>query len=144
LPSAPGVRRKVVATLDVRHHGESFAMDGISRCHQFTPEWALGADLIEVNAGRGVKVAAAKVAPEKRLLDDAADPKRIFGSPIFTQGARPQARGGQAAFWLPLLAPFTGARIEELAQAHAKHVKNIEGVHVLQIFRPGRRQAPQE
>jgi hypothetical protein len=36
-------------------------------------EWAVGADLIEVNAGRGIKVAAGKVAPEKRLPYDLAD-----------------------------------------------------------------------
>lgn len=54
-------------------------------------EWAVGADLIEVNVGRGIKVAAGKVAPEKRLPYDLADLKRIFGCPIYTQGARPKA-----------------------------------------------------
>jgi hypothetical protein len=45
-------------------------------------EWAVGADLIEVNMGRGIKVAAGKVAPENRLPHDLADLKRIFGCPI--------------------------------------------------------------
>jgi hypothetical protein len=57
-------------------------------------EWAVGADLIEVNMGRGIKVAAGKVAPENRLPHDLADLKRIFGCPIYTQGARPKAGGG--------------------------------------------------
>ena len=39
----------------------------------------------------------------------------LFASPVFTQGIRPQAGRGEAAFWLPLLALFTGARLNELA-----------------------------
>jgi hypothetical protein len=31
------------------------------------------------------------------------------------RGRMPRAGGGQAAFWLPLLALFTGARLNELA-----------------------------
>jgi integrase len=36
-------------------------------------------------------------------------------SPVFTKGARPTAGRGEAAFWLPLLGLFTGARLGELA-----------------------------
>lgn len=50
-----------------------------------------------------------------------------------TRGERPSAGGGEAANWLPLLALFTGARIEELAQAAAEDVKQIGGVAVLEI-----------
>ncbi|MGA7326889.1 MAG: hypothetical protein WBX25_20965 [Rhodomicrobium sp.] len=41
----------------------------------------------------------------------------IFSFPIFTKGERPKGGGGEAAKWLPLLAAFTGARLEELGQA---------------------------
>ena len=39
----------------------------------------------------------------------------LFTSPVFTKGARPTAGRGEAAFWLPLLGLFTGARLGELA-----------------------------
>ena len=41
--------------------------------------------------------------------------KRLFGSPVFTQRERPAGGRGEAAFCLPLLGLFTGARLGELA-----------------------------
>ena len=41
--------------------------------------------------------------------------RRLFSSAIFTRGDRPVAGKGEAAFWLPLMALFTGARLNELA-----------------------------
>jgi integrase len=39
----------------------------------------------------------------------------LFTSAVFTKRARPTAGRGEAAFWLPLLGLFTGARLGELA-----------------------------
>jgi integrase len=39
----------------------------------------------------------------------------LFGSPIYVQGARPIGGKGEAAYWLPLLALYSGARLNELA-----------------------------
>jgi hypothetical protein len=44
-----------------------------------------------------------------------SDLQVIFQTPIFTEGARPKGGKGDAAFWLPLLALFSGARLNELA-----------------------------
>ena len=46
---------------------------------------------------------------------DAGELQTLFASPIFTTNARPQGGRGEAAFWLPLLGLFTGARLGELA-----------------------------
>ena len=51
-----------------------------------------------------------------------ADLKVIFSSPVFKKGQRPKGGAGAAAFWLPYLALFTGARLEELAQLRVKDV----------------------
>jgi integrase len=61
--------------------------------------------------------------------------RTLFGSPIFTGGERPQAGGGEAAFWLPVLALFTGARLNELAPLTVEDVKVDEasGIHFLNI-----------
>ena len=42
---------------------------------------------------------------------------------IFTHGDRPKAGRGEASFWLPLMALFTGARLNELAPLTAADVK---------------------
>ncbi len=47
----------------------------------------------------------------------------LFGSPVYANGARPLGGGGEAAYWLPLLALFTGARLNELAPMCADDVK---------------------
>ena len=41
--------------------------------------------------------------------------RTLLASPVFTCGARPKAGRGEAAYWLPLLGMFTGARLSELA-----------------------------
>jgi hypothetical protein len=46
---------------------------------------------------------------------DLGELQAIFSTPVFTQGERPAGGKGEAAFWLPLLALFTGARRGELA-----------------------------
>jgi integrase len=39
----------------------------------------------------------------------------LFSSPVYTKGARPKGGKGEAAYWLPLLALYSGARLNELA-----------------------------
>ena len=48
-----------------------------------------------------------------------SDLQVIFHTPVFAEGARPTGGKGDAAFWLPLLALFTGARLNELASLRA-------------------------
>jgi integrase len=57
---------------------------------------------------------------------DTDELKAIFGTPIFTQGERPEGGQGEAAFWLPLLALFTGARLGELAGLKVSDVAHEE------------------
>ena len=62
------------------------------------------------------------------------DLTRIFDSPIYTQGYLPLGGGKIACFWLPLLALFTGARLEELAQLQVSDIRIAQGLgHVLSI-----------
>lgn len=55
----------------------------------------------------------------------------IFDSEVFTKGARPTGGRGETAFWLPLLALFTGARLDELVQLRDDGVYEWEGVPVV-------------
>lgn len=40
----------------------------------------------------------------------------FFRSPVFASGKRPIGGRGEAAFWFPIVAPFTDARRTEIAQ----------------------------
>jgi integrase len=57
----------------------------------------------------------------------------LFADPVFTEGGRPNAGQGEAAFWMPLLALFTGARRGELAGLTVADVPTAEvtGARVL-------------
>jgi integrase len=68
----------------------------------------------------------------------------LFGSSVFTKGDRPKAGRGEAAFWLPLLGLFTGARLGEIAPLSAADVKtdeltNIHSITITEDPEQGRR-----
>ncbi len=60
-----------------------------------------------------------------------SDLNTLFASPVFTKGERPKPGRGEAAFWLPLLALYTGARRGELAALTVKDVHKVDGVVAL-------------
>jgi integrase len=52
----------------------------------------------------------------------------LFASSVFTEMDRPAPGKGEAAFWLPLLALYSGARRADLASLQVKNIHNVEGV----------------
>jgi integrase len=94
---------------------------------------ALDYELIKVNPADKVRTAV-KVTRKQRVAFSCDDLNRIFSSAIFTEGLRPLGGGREAAYWLPLLALFTGARVEELAQLLVADVIYVEGLgHYLNV-----------
>jgi integrase len=62
--------------------------------------------------------------------------KALFSSPVYVSGERPAGGKGEAAFWLPLLGVFSGARLNELAPMCAEDVKTDDptGVRFLTVI----------
>jgi len=85
--------------------------------------YAVANDLIPLNPAAKVKVADSRRAKEKRRAFTEAEIAAIFSSPIYTEGQRPAAGGGEAAYWLPLLALYSGARQTELGQLHPDDIQ---------------------
>ncbi|WP_336488035.1 site-specific integrase [Methylobacterium nigriterrae] len=52
--------------------------------------------------------------------------RRLLASPVFAENARPQGGRGEAAFWFPLIALFSGARRTEIAQLKVGDVRQGE------------------
>ena len=77
---------------------------------------------IDENPCQGTRVKLQVGEGDARPPYSDADLKVIFSSPVFKNGQRPKGGAGEAAFWLPYLALFTGARLEELAQLRVKDV----------------------
>lgn len=85
------------------------------------------------NPSKGITVEIPKRTAKARVPFAVEDLKAIFSTPIYAEGARPRGGAGQASFWLPLLALFSGARMEELAQLLVSDVGEEDGVPFLHI-----------
>ena len=75
------------------------------------------------NPFQGIKLSVDDREAEGRGIFEAADLKAIFSTPVYRSGSRPMGGGGEAAFWLPLIALFTGARQSELAQLRIEDLR---------------------
>jgi integrase len=58
----------------------------------------------------------------------------ILRTPIYTEGDRPAGGQGEAAFWLPLLALFTGARLGELSGLRVSDIAHEELVGAVCVY----------
>src|SRR4029077_7095599 len=63
-----------------------------------------------------------------------SDLQTIFSSPVFANSERPKGGRGEAAFWLPLLALFTGCRLNELSSLRASDIAHNEIIGTQCIF----------
>lgn len=99
-------------------------------CETMRDDGKIEADVWE-NPFRVRKVADAS---EGRLPYDADDLKVIFSSSIYTEGKRPKAGGGEASFWLPILAMLHGTREEELAQLLLTDIRCEDGIWYYEVI----------
>lgn len=85
-------------------------------------QWAFMNDKATSNAGAGIVVIDTNLGRNRRKEFDLASLRAIFSSPVYSENLRPAQGRGEAAYWLPLLALFTGARMEELGQLRPSDV----------------------
>lgn len=90
---------------------------------------ALNQDVLTKNPSQGVEVTLPSQRQQKaRVPYTAADIQAIFSSPVFTDDARSNGCGGEAAKWLPILGYYSGARLEELAQLRVRDIHHKQGL----------------
>jgi integrase len=77
---------------------------------------ALAARIITSDPCAGISIKPGKGGPKARTIYDRDALATLFGSSVWSRDARPVGGRGEAAYWLPLLALYTGARLEELGQ----------------------------
>jgi integrase len=88
-------------------------------------QWAADNGKAATNAAQGISIKDTQAAKNKRRPFDLPALNAIFSSPVFASGERPTQGRGEAAYWLPLLALFTGARMEELGQLRPSDVVRL-------------------
>lgn len=70
--------------------------------------------IIETNPEQRIGVDDTRTAKERIPLD--LPTLKLFSCLIYMKGQRTKGGAGEAQYWLPLLALFTGAQVEELCQ----------------------------
>ena len=94
--------------------------------------WGVDNRYLAVNPSNKINVSTHDDSKERLPFKD-DDLLRIFGSTIFTDGVRPKGGGGEASYWLPLMALYTGCRLEELGQLHVLDVKCEDGINYIDL-----------
>jgi len=88
--------------------------------------WAYQNNLAPANVAEGISVKVADRGKGRRLPFALDELQAIFASPVYAAGERPKGGKGEAAYWLPLLGLFTGARLEEIGQFRVSDVQRKE------------------
>lgn len=91
-------------------------------------------EVIPVNPWQGLSIKVPKTITRRPWKD--AELQTLFSQPLFQSYALPdtgRAGGGAAAYWIPLLGLYTGARIGELAQLRIQDITCVDGTPVIQI-----------
>jgi integrase len=78
--------------------------------------------LITSNPAARIRLPDKRRDKDKRRAFEEPELQRIFHSRVYAEDLRPAAGGGEASYWLPLLALYTGARQTELGQLHPDDV----------------------
>lgn len=93
---------------------------------------AMDRDMLTVNVAAGVRIKGTKVSSD-RLPYSIDDLNNIFSSPIYTQGLRPKPGAGEASYWIPLIALYTGARLNEIGQLTRDDIRQTGDVWYFHI-----------
>jgi integrase len=91
--------------------------------------WAVGHGYTNLNPAGGMTLRNPKRANEERKGFTADDLEKLFGTDEYTKGKH----GKPYMHWAPLIALYTGARLNEIAQLHVADFVEDSGIPVLSI-----------
>ncbi|MBS3651260.1 site-specific integrase [Pseudaminobacter sp. 19-2017] len=83
----------------------------------------------------GFEIAHAERAPYEPFT--IGELNALFASPVYSQGLRPKGGRGDAAYWFPWIALFTGARRTEIAQLKVGDVRETSGIAFIDFNEEG-------
>jgi integrase len=74
----------------------------------------------------------ARVEKERRAFA-VSELNLVFQSELYTARKFPKGQVGEAAYWVPLMGPFVGGRIEEVAQLRVADIERVNGQWCIRI-----------
>lgn len=96
-------------------------------------EWAIKYGYATENPARGMTMANPKRASEERQAFTDDDLRKLFGSAQYLQHGHKHPY----QYWVPLIALYTGARLNEICQLHLCDLDVIDGINVIRISDEG-------
>jgi integrase len=91
--------------------------------------WAVREGLITNNPAQGLLLPETESAKDKRQPFTPNELKAIFSAEKMLQ----HKRSNSAAFWIPMLSLWTGARLNELCQLHTADIQTRDGIACIVI-----------
>ncbi len=85
-------------------------------------EWCVREEILEKNPGKGLQVRDDRQAIELRDTFTPDDIAKLFSNPVFLENKTKKP----AYYWIPLIALYTGMRLEEVAQLHCADLYQVE------------------
>ncbi|EJG0765509.1 site-specific integrase [Vibrio parahaemolyticus O5:K30] len=92
-------------------------------------EWCQLNELTDINPFRAIRFKKTRKDSEAKCAYTDTDLEKIFSAIVSTKHQHKHPY----YFWLPLLAYFTGARLNELCQLYKANIYQVEGIWVIQI-----------
>lgn len=96
-------------------------------------DWAMRYGRTDLNPARGMLIRNPKRANEERKAFSDDDLRKLFRSPEYTQSGHRHPY----QFWVPLIALYSGARLNEICQLHLCDFDEHEGIMVIRISEEG-------
>lgn len=88
---------------------------------------------IEHNPAEGIRADEPRVTEKSRVPLTDSDIQLVLSFPIFSNNERPKGGGGEAAIWLPYIAMYSGARLEEIARLAKEDIGEEKGIKYFNI-----------
>ena len=93
-------------------------------------KWSIRQGVISSNPAEGLLLSLSKSVSEEREVYSLADIQRIK-SKLSRVATEPEK------FWIPLIAMYSGLRLDEICQLHKADIQLIEGVHCFNVNSQG-------
>jgi integrase len=91
--------------------------------------WCVQQSFLERNYSTGMQIRVSKAGIDRREPFTVEELNRLFTDPIFNDGEMKN----NYYFWLPLIALYSGARIQEICQLELKDIYEKEGVLIFDV-----------
>jgi len=97
-------------------------------------------ELLPKNPWQGINLKYSTTQKRRPWTED--ELRILFSSEVFTNDSAPKdwRAGGEAAYWLPILGLYTGARISELTQLRSSDIKAESDIPYIEITNEGTNQ----